>query len=121
MAHILTGMPARSPWLLRSEGVCYCRDCVYPRYLHFAEPAVQSDSMSVQSAHQIEKDFRAGVRADMRRVKKQMLNLVTKDEVENMNRKMVRIQTNNLPELFVISGAFLRDCGCVLRRISRIC
>jgi hypothetical protein len=48
-----TGMAKRQPWLLRSDGKCYCRACVYPRYLHFAEPAVQSDSMSAQSAHQV--------------------------------------------------------------------
>ena len=45
------GMPkqvsgVQQPWLVRREGQCECRYCVFPRYLHFAEPNVTSDGES---------------------------------------------------------------------------
>lgn len=70
------GMPKGSPWLLRQErGSCRCKHCIYPRYLHFCEPAEAADSMEQLNAFQIEKDFRASVRRDLKKMDKHIAKL----------------------------------------------
>lgn len=69
------GMPKGSPWLLRQERGCTTKELIYPRYLHFCEPAEASDSMEQLNAFQIEKDFRASVRRDLKKMDKHITKL----------------------------------------------
>ena len=89
------GMPDQSRdenWIVRRQCNCYCRDCVYPRYLHFAEPAASSDAMAAQTSHQIEQNFRVSVKADMKRLKGQLKGTATKHEVNEVMQKMDKLE-----------------------------
>lgn len=80
-------------WIVRRQSSCYCRACVYPRYLHFAEPASISDAAtSAQSTHQIEQEFRASVKTDMKRLQSQLKGTATKQEVDEVMQKMDKLE-----------------------------
>lgn len=90
------GMPTcsgqGSNWILRRQNNCHCRACVYPRYLHFAEPAASSQALSARSSYQLEQEFRINVRADMNRLKRELTGLATKQEVGEVMQKMDKLE-----------------------------
>ncbi len=98
-----TGMPdsstreakstvGRQPWIVRRESNCRCSKCVYPRYLHFAEPAASSDATTAQTSHQVEQHFRTSVAKDMKRLQGQLKGTATKQEVSEVMKKMDKLE-----------------------------
>ena len=51
------GKMTEEKWTVRRETNCCCSNCVYPRYLHFAEPSANSDVTTAQTLHQAEQKF----------------------------------------------------------------